>query len=250
MSGRRGGVTEDRLLGGAVTVRQPREGFRVAIDTVLLAAAVPAEDGQTVLEPGAGIGAAALCLARRVPGCRVVGLERRADLVGLAGENARLNRLERRIDVMVGDLARPPPRLVPGAYDHVMMNPPFFAAGTTARPDGEARAAARIEGEADLAAWIGFASGMLRRKGTLTLIHRAERLADVLAALSGRCGEIAVFPLWPRAGAEAAKRGAGPRPDRRRHAAAASGRHGACTPWTAPTRRGPRRSCAGGPLAL
>ena len=206
MSGRRGGVTEDRLLGGAVTVRQPREGFRVAIDTVLLAAAVPAEDGQTVLEPGAGIGAAALCLARRVPGCRVVGLERRADLVGLAGENARLNRLERRIDVMVGDLARPPPRLVPGAYDHVMMNPPFFAAGTTARPDGEARAAARIEGEADLAAWIGFASGMLRRKGTLTLIHRAERLADVLAALSGRCGEIAVFPLWPRAGAEAAKR--------------------------------------------
>ncbi len=206
MSARRDDVTEDRLLGGAITVRQPREGFRVAIDTVLLAAAVPAEDGQSVLEPGAGVGAAALCLARRVPGCRVVGLERQADLVRLAGENARLNRLERRVDVMMGDLARPPPRLAPGAYDHVMMNPPFFETGTTGRPDNEARAAARIEGEADLAAWIGFATAMLRRKGTLTLIHRTDRLADVLAALSGRGGEIVVFPLWARAGAGAARR--------------------------------------------
>ncbi len=206
MTGLRGAVTEDRLLAGAVTVRQPRDGFRVAVDTVLLAAAVPAEDGQCVLEPGAGIGAAALCLARRVSGCRVVGLERQADLVRLAGENARLNRLERRVDVMMGDLARPPPRLVPGAYDHVMMNPPFFAAGTAAPPRSQARAAGRIEGDADLATWVGFACAMLRRKGTLTLIHRADRLADVLMAFSGRCGEVVVFPLWSRGGAGAAKR--------------------------------------------
>ena len=199
-------LTEDRLMGGAVRVRQPRDGFRVAIDTVLLAAAVPAADGESVLEPGAGIGAAALCLARRVPGCRVFGLERQADLVRLAGENVRLNRLERRIDVMVGDLARPPPRLAPGAYDHVMMNPPFFEAGSTARPASPSRADARIEGEADLACWIGFALAMLRRKGTLTLIHRADRLADVLAALAGRAGGIVVFPVWPRAGQGPAKR--------------------------------------------
>ncbi len=206
MSAPREDVTEDRLLGGAIAIRQPRDGFRVAIDTVLLAAAVPAGDGQSVIEPGAGIGAAALCLARRVPGCRVVGLERQVDLVRLAGENARLNGLERRVDVMAGDLARPPPRLAPGAYDHAMMNPPFFEAGTTGRPDTEARAVARVESTAGLATWIGFAAAMLRRKGTLTLIHRADRLGEVLAALAGKAGDIAVFPLWPRAGAGAAKR--------------------------------------------
>ena len=166
MTGYPGEVTEDELLGGAVKVRQPRTGFRVAIDTVLLAAAVPAQDGQTVLEPGAGIAAAALCLASRVPGCRVVGLEQQADLVRLAGENVRLNRMGSRVDVMVGDLAHPPPRLVPGAYGHVMMNPPYFEAGTTRQPNSPARAAARIETEADLAAWIGFAVAMLPRKGT------------------------------------------------------------------------------------
>lgn len=199
-------VTEDRLLGGRITVRQPRSGFRVAIDTVLLAAAVPADDGQTVLEPGAGVGAASLCLAQRVPGCRVVGLELQADLVRLAGENVRLNGMEQRVDVMVGELAHPPPRLTPGAYDHVMMNPPFLEAARADPPDGAALATARIEGNAGLASWIEFALAMLRRKGTLTLIHRADRLDDVLAALAGRAGEIVVFPLWPRKGEGPAKR--------------------------------------------
>ena len=206
MTGYPGEVTEDQLLGGAIKVRQPRTGFRVAIDTVLLAAAVPAQDGQTVLEPGTGIAAAALCLASRVPGCRVVGLEQQADLVRLASENVRLNRMGSRIDVMVGDLAHPPPRLVPGAYDHVMMNPPYFEAGTTRPPASQARAAARIESDADLAGWIRFAVAMLPRKGTLTLIHRADRLGDVLAALAGRAGEIVVFPIWPRADGRAATR--------------------------------------------
>ena len=206
MSAQKDDVTEDRLLGGRIIVRQPRAGFRVAIDTVLLAAAVPAEDGQTVFEPGAGIGAAALCLAQRVPGCRVVGLEVQADLVRLAAENVRLNAMERRIDVMVGEIAHPPPRLVPGAYDHVMMNPPFLEAARAQPPDAAALAGARIEGDAGLASWIGLALAMLRRKGTVTLIHRADRLADVLAALGGGAGEIVVFPLWPRHGEGPAKR--------------------------------------------
>jgi len=199
-------VTKDRLLDGQIVIRQPRDGFRVAIDTILLAAAVPAEAGDSVLEPGAGIGAASLCLARRVPGCRVAGLELQADLVRLAGENIRLNGLERRVDVMIGDLAHPPPRLVPGAYDHVMMNPPFLEPGRGDRPASEPDVAARVEGAAELTDWIGFAVSMLRHKGTVTLIHRADRLADVLAALSGSAGGVVVFPLWPRTGEAAAKR--------------------------------------------
>jgi tRNA1(Val) A37 N6-methylase TrmN6 len=87
-----------------------------------------------------------------------------------------------------------------------MMNPPVLEPGRGDRPDGEPRAAARVEGAAELVHWIGFAVSMLRQKGTVTLIHRADRLADVLAALSGRAGEIVIFPLWPRTGEAAAKR--------------------------------------------
>ncbi len=198
--------TEDRLLDGRVLLRQPRDGFRAAIDSVLLAAAVPAVDGESVLEPGAGAGAAALCLATRVAGSRVVGIELQPALVRLAGDNIRLNRLQRAVDIMVGDLSRPPPRLVPGAFDHVMINPPHLAADRADPPPDPAKAAAHVEGAAGLADWLGFALGMLRRKGTLTMIHRADRLDEALSGLHGRAGEIVVFPLWPGRGGKPAKR--------------------------------------------
>jgi tRNA1(Val) A37 N6-methylase TrmN6 len=198
--------TEDALLGGRVRLRQKRDGFRAAIDSVLLAAATPAAPGETVFEPGAGAGAAALCLAHRVEGCRVVGIELRADLVRLAGDNARLNGLGDRLDFVIGDIARPPPRIEPGGFAHVMMNPPHHAADRVAvSPDAE-RAVANTEGTATLAVWLDVGLRMLRRRGTLTLIHRADRLDEILAALAGRAGEMVVFPLWPGQGAKPAKR--------------------------------------------
>ncbi len=121
--------TEDRLLDGRIRLRQPATGYRVAIDPVFLAASVPAEPRQLVLDVGCGAGAAMLCLAARVPHLRVVGLEMQRDLVRLAGDNVILNGLDARASVMIGDLLHPPPRLSPGAFDHVMANPPFQQRG-------------------------------------------------------------------------------------------------------------------------
>ena len=87
-------------------LRQPACGYRVAIDPVFLAAAVPAEPRQPVLDIGCGAGAAMLCLAARVPRLRVVGLEMQRDLVRLASDNTILNGMEARVSAMVGDLLR------------------------------------------------------------------------------------------------------------------------------------------------
>jgi tRNA1(Val) A37 N6-methylase TrmN6 len=187
--------SEDSLLGGRVRLRQPLTGYRAAIDPVLLAAAVSAAAGDTVLDIGCGAGAAALCLAARVP-CRVTGIEAQRDLVRLAGENIALNHLAGRVSVMVGDLLRPPPRLEPGSFAHVMANPPFLQAGAASPSADRRKAAATVEGEADLAAWIRFALAMVRPKGSLTFIHRADRMERLLAEISERAGEIVVFPLW------------------------------------------------------
>src|SRR6202035_3823989 len=73
-------------------------------------------------------------------------------------------------------------------------------AGTATPPPDPARAAAHVESAADLQAWLRFALVMARPKGTITLIHRADRLDAILAELTGRTGEIVVFPLWPGAG--------------------------------------------------
>jgi tRNA1(Val) A37 N6-methylase TrmN6 len=188
--------SEDMLLGGRVRLRQPRQGYRAAIDPVLLAAAVPAGPADHVLDVGCGAGAAALCLALRVDGCRVTGLEAQRDLVHLANDNVALNGLFGRVVAVQGDLLRPPPRLEPGSFAHVMANPPFLEGSTASAPPDAAKAAAHIEGEADLAAWVRFALMMVRPKGSITFIHRADRMEQLLAQLSGRAGEIVVFPLW------------------------------------------------------
>jgi len=192
--------SEDLLLGGRLRLRQPTSGYRVAIDPVFLAAAVPAGPRDAILDVGCGVGAAALCLAARVPGCRVTGVEVQRDLVRLAGDNVVLNELTAQVSVMQGDLLNLPPRLAPGAFDHVMANPPFLEAGSASAPPDAGKATANVEGEANLAAWVRIALAMVRAKGSLTFIHRADRLEALLALLAGKAGEITLYPLWPGGG--------------------------------------------------
>ncbi|ARJ68095.1 methyltransferase [Magnetospirillum sp. ME-1] len=191
-------LTEDRLLDGRLRLIQPRDGYRAAIDPVFLAAAVPARPGERVLDLGCGVGAAALCLLARCPQATVTGLELQESLAGLARRNAALNAMEERFNPLCGDGAAPPPGL--GEFDHVLTNPPFFAQRSGTSAANASRAMAHQEGGLDLAGWIKAAVKLLRPKGRLTLIHRAERLGDILAALRGRgVGDIAVLPLWPKA---------------------------------------------------
>ena len=197
------GLTEDAFLDGQVKLRQPIDGYRAAIDPVLLAASVDAAAGQRVLEVGTGHGTAAICLVHRVPDCTVTGIEIQPDLVRLANDNARLNGLSTSVQIMVGDLVRPLPRIAAGGFDHVMANPPYLDVPRADISPEAARAAANVEGEADLAEWIAFMLRMVRTKGTITLVHRADRLADILSLLQGHAGEVVVFPLWPKRGVPA-----------------------------------------------
>jgi tRNA1(Val) A37 N6-methylase TrmN6 len=193
-------LTDDHLLGGRVRFSQPAHGYRVAIDPVLLAAAVPARAGERVLDAGAGTGAASLCLAARVPECRIVGLELQRPLQRIASHNVAQNALEARIEMVEGRLERPPPRLAAASFDQVMTNPPHLAASAISLSPDHQRALAHAESSLDLVVWLAACLRMLKHDGRLTLIHRADRLSEVLAALLGRAGEVIVVPLWPAAG--------------------------------------------------
>lgn len=198
-------TTEDLILGGRVRLRQPASGDRAAIDPVFLAASVPAEGQDQVLDLGCGSGAAMLCLAVRLPQARIFGLDLQRDLVRLAGDNVALNGLAGRLSVMIGDLLQPPPRLSPGSFDHVMANPPFLPRGHGTEAPNPARAAAHTEGEANLGDWVRFALSMAKAKGSVTFIHRADRIDALLGQIAGKAGEVVVFPLWAGAGRPASR---------------------------------------------
>jgi tRNA1(Val) A37 N6-methylase TrmN6 len=191
-------VTLDALLGGRVRLLQPKNGLRAAIDPVLLAASVPAQAGHSVLEVGCGSGAAALCLAVRVSGVSVIGLDVQADLIQLARDSADLNRVSERVSFVAGDLLAIPPAFADKLFDHVMANPPFARQGSGRISPDPARALASMEGAADLAAWVEFCIAHVKVGGTVTFIHRADRAGEVASLFAASALTTVVCPLGPK----------------------------------------------------
>lgn len=186
-------TTTDAFLNGKVTAIQPAKGYRAGVDAVVLAACVPAQTGDRVLELGCGVGVASLCLAARVPGLNITGVEIQPDYAALAIANG--------VHTVVADLCALPDHIRNTQYHHVMANPPYFdrAAGSSAPDTGRDVA---MGGATPLAAWMDAAAKRLAPKGYFTLILRIERLPEVLTHLQGRLGSIIVRPIVARTGLE------------------------------------------------
>jgi tRNA1(Val) A37 N6-methylase TrmN6 len=195
-------VTEDRLLDGRLKLRQPAKGYRAGLDAGLLAAACDAPDGARVIEAGCGAGAALLAAAVRRPGASFVGVERDAEAAGLARENLGLNGLEGRVAVIEGDVGQPFARLGLAPFDAALANPPFFDDASALRAPSPAKRGAWIADDG-LGAWASFLLKAVREGGTITVIHRADRLADLLALLGAKAGSFQVRPVQPFADAPA-----------------------------------------------
>lgn len=191
-------VTEDRLLRGRLILKQPRVGFRVAMDSVLLAAALPLKPGERVLDLGCGVGAVALCLLARQPDLHVVGIERQPVLAALAEENGAANGSADRFAIKLGDYAELPEQWY-GHFDQVAVNPPYHDSARHRPSPNPIKAGANLDREAGLAVAVASARRSLKHKGRLTLVHRADTLGEILAALDG-FGEATICPLWPKAG--------------------------------------------------
>jgi len=191
--------SEDRLLDGRVKLTQARRGYRVAMDPVFLAAAVPAQPGERVLDIGTGSAAASLCLIQRVAGVAVDGLEIQEPLCRLAERNRHLNGAGDCLRILPGDLLAPPAALE-RAYDHVMANPPHLEAAKASPVATPERATAHVEGEARLGDWVRFALRLAKPLATLTFLHRFDRREELLALLSEGAGALKAFPLLPMIG--------------------------------------------------
>ena len=189
------------VLDKRVELAQPKDGFRTSIDAILLAAACPAKAGDNILDLGCGLGSAALCVLRRVEGTSLTGIDILPEAVELSQHNAMLNKMEQRTHFRCVDI-RDFDSL---SFDHVICNPPYLDAGEHIRSPSEAKATAMGFGEddMDLKDWIDCAHRSIQGQGSLTMVHRADALDDIIRSMGKRFGAIDVFPLWPRPGMNA-----------------------------------------------
>lgn len=209
-------LTDDAFLGGALSILQPATGYRSGLDAVLLAAAAPVGEGgrARVLDAGAGVGVVGLSIARRVADANVTLVELDPVMASLARDNIDRNRLDGRVCVIVADLAQGggllhgdacPRGLGPASYDHLVANPPYDTIGTGTPSPRPVKVAAHQMPEGGLDRWLAFLATAAAANATLTLIHRADALAQVLSAVSGRFGRIRIRPVQPRVDAAASR---------------------------------------------
>lgn len=202
-------TTTDGFLNGTLTICQPKFGFRAGSDAVLLAASVNGKDGQTILDVGCGVGTAGLCAIKRLNGCQLWGVELQSELAGLAEVNAAINSLTDRTHFIAASIAEK--RVFKGiegprggaflevGFDHVITNPPFYEKGRARAAATETKTLSHIEGELLLEGWLRFCVARTKPKGKVSVIHRADRLGDIINALSFGCGRLQIIPLWPDA---------------------------------------------------
>ena len=195
-------VSEDTVLNGRVRLRQPVSGYRAGMDAALLAAACDAASGERVIEAGCGVGGALLAAVSRRPDTRFVGLERDPAAADLARGNVALNGFTDRVEIVTGDVGRGFRALDLPVFDAAISNPPFFDDPAALRAPAPEKSGAWMA-DGGLAAWTAFCLKAVREGGTVTLIHRADRLADILDLLAPKAGSFKIRPIAPFADAPA-----------------------------------------------
>lgn len=208
-------LSTDVLLDGRLSVRQPAKGHRAGTDAILLAAAAPVVPGATIVDCGAGVGTVGLILALRDAQARVVLVERDPFLARLGEQNAVANQVGGQVTSICADLMSPAHRLAEqglGAAmaDVVVTNPPFLKAGSARHSPVANRRAAHEMPLSDhagqgtgLERWVKVARRLLKPRGTLVMIHRADALPDILASLQKGFGALCIRPVYPKANAAA-----------------------------------------------
>ncbi len=199
-------VIETTLLRGRVRLLQPKVGFHASIDTVFLAAAVPAKDRWQVLDVGCGVGSAGICVTSRKSNIYLTGIDIQRDLVDLALQNAVLNDASARARFFQGSLLDE--KIIENNYfNSVLMNPPYQESGTHTPSPKTIKAFSHGEDAsgATLENWVKYSHSKLKNGGYLTMVHRADRLDDVLIALGKKrwFGSFVVYPLYSYAGDDA-----------------------------------------------
>jgi tRNA1(Val) A37 N6-methylase TrmN6 len=189
--------TIDKILGGRVTLHQPKKGYRVAVDTPLLAAMVPAQAGDHVLDMGCGTGGLSLCLHARVKYLNISGFDINNDYLHLAKQSLADNDVVNKVRFLQGDVANPPTELIRQSFDYVISNPPFFdEKAYFSSPNAQKSTAHAMD---EITPWINAAADFLKPEGQFFVIFPYNRRDYLYSALATRFSEATEIIIHPKA---------------------------------------------------
>ena len=189
-------LTKNKILNGTVTLYQPKRGFRIGIDSVLLASSV--NKYTKCIEFGTGSGIILVYLSKKFPDSKILGIEKNIDLVNLAKKNLKENNItQNSAEVFQNDLDNNFfLKKYNNGYDRVIMNPPYFSPDKVLLSKNSAKVSSRYE--YDISKWFLAAYKKLKPRGYLNFVFRSESLDLILSILYPKWGEIKIYPLWPK----------------------------------------------------
>ncbi len=173
-------------LGGGFQILQGRDAFRFGTDAVRLADFAVVKPGERVMDLCTGTGIVPLLLYRREPGAQYFGLELQTDVCEMAQRSMALNQLEQAVQILNGDVRQVAQRFEPESFQVVTCNPPYMKAATGRQNATDGVTIARHEVCCTLADCVTAAAYLLPSGGRFYMVHRPERLADIIAAMRAK----------------------------------------------------------------
>ena len=195
--------TNDYLLDKKVKIFQPIDGYRASTDAVFLSSLLDSKKvkkGDTILDVGSGTGAISLCLASRLKDVKITGIDIQKDLVELSNMSSKKNGFDDFLTYINTDI-RQKTSLPSGTFSFVITNPPYSDHDMPS--PNESKKLAHNHQDFDLTGWLSFCLKMLKPKGYLLVINRAEAINEIITAIDKKAGSINVLPIYSKLGQDA-----------------------------------------------
>ncbi|MBQ8750348.1 MAG: methyltransferase domain-containing protein [Alphaproteobacteria bacterium] len=197
--------TNDYLLDKKVKIFQPQDGYRASTDAVFLSSLLDekkVKQNAKILDVGSGTGAISLCLASRLKdkNVEILGIDIQNDLVELSNFSSQENGFASFLKYQNIDI-RDKLAIKGGKFDFVITNPPYSDHDMPS--PNKSKKIAHNHQDFDLTGWISFCLRMLKPKGVILLINRAEAINEIINAMQNKAGNIQILPIYSKLGQDA-----------------------------------------------
>ena len=173
---------DDLELNG-LKLKQDPKGFCFGLDAVFLANYAKCEEGETVVDLCTGNGIIPVLLTAKIPAKKIYGIEIQKEVAELAQENIEFNNLAEKVEIINEDLNNIVDIFGKSKIDVITCNPPYRTRGCGMINEADTKAIARHEIKCTLEEVIKISSTLLRPLGKLFMIHRPDRICDILCLM-------------------------------------------------------------------